>query len=369
MLLTSGQLSMTISSCIVFIFTSLLFLSGYVLQQQTVRNLQAAIHPPPPPGPNVTSSAPEARPFGYPLGSDGYASFQKYLDGLSSSIDWNRAAYVQLVTTHMPVCNAVMIFAELALQKSPARRVLLYPKQWDLEAEGGIEGDQELERTMRLIEVASERHDVIRLPIEPMLEAAEGGEATETAFPISGLLSLTSFNRLLYLRPSGLLIDSSILDTLFTIPHNATFISFSDTSSDLSPLTLINPSKVAFDTAMAFLRSNSGSETSYLHNNTHVLSPPSTPAPIMTRTSSLHQADNLFESSTFLSQAGYIQLRDPNILGPEYDIPRDVFLRSRPDSQEARRAWEELYEMYRMRRMNVCGLDLEPMPAVADASS
>ncbi|KAH6674905.1 hypothetical protein B0J14DRAFT_588396 [Halenospora varia] len=45
MLLTSSQVSVAISSFIVFFFTLALFLSGYVLQQQTVRDLRAAIKP------------------------------------------------------------------------------------------------------------------------------------------------------------------------------------------------------------------------------------------------------------------------------------------------------------------------------------
>ncbi|KAM3066571.1 hypothetical protein ACMFMG_002285 [Clarireedia jacksonii] len=44
-LLTSGQVSVAISSVVVFLFTSALFLSGYVLQQQTVRDLREAIKP------------------------------------------------------------------------------------------------------------------------------------------------------------------------------------------------------------------------------------------------------------------------------------------------------------------------------------
>ena len=187
---------------------------------------------------------------------------------------------------------------------------------------------------------------------------------TDAAFPLSGLLSLTRFDHILYLRPSGLIIDSSILDTLFSIPTNASFTSFADTSSDLSPLTLITPSKPALETAIAALRSDPFSEPSYLHSNTYFLALPSTPAPIVSRTSSLHNASADFESGVFLSQAGYVQLLDEDVKGPEYNIPRDVFLQSRPEPGEARTVWEELYEMYRMRRMDVCGLDLEPMPAV-----
>jgi hypothetical protein len=48
-LLTSSSISVAISSGVVFLFTFLLFLSGYVVQQQTVRSLQAALHPPPQP--------------------------------------------------------------------------------------------------------------------------------------------------------------------------------------------------------------------------------------------------------------------------------------------------------------------------------
>ena len=46
-LLTSSSISVAISSGVVFLFTFLLFLSGYVVQQQTVRSLQVALHPPP----------------------------------------------------------------------------------------------------------------------------------------------------------------------------------------------------------------------------------------------------------------------------------------------------------------------------------
>ncbi|KAI9742748.1 MAG: hypothetical protein M1818_003477 [Claussenomyces sp. TS43310] len=49
MLLTSGQVSVILSTIIIFLLTSALFLSGYVVQQKTVANLRAAIRPPPKP--------------------------------------------------------------------------------------------------------------------------------------------------------------------------------------------------------------------------------------------------------------------------------------------------------------------------------
>ena len=53
-LLTSSSISVAISSGVVCMFTFLLFLSGYVLQQQTVRSLQEALHAPPVPKPIPT---------------------------------------------------------------------------------------------------------------------------------------------------------------------------------------------------------------------------------------------------------------------------------------------------------------------------
>jgi hypothetical protein len=53
-LLTSSTISVAISSSIICMFTFLLFMSGYVMQQQTVRSLQDALHAPPVPRPTPT---------------------------------------------------------------------------------------------------------------------------------------------------------------------------------------------------------------------------------------------------------------------------------------------------------------------------
>ncbi|MCJ1247606.1 hypothetical protein MMC30_004821 [Trapelia coarctata] len=360
MLLTSGQISMTISSCVVFIFTSLLFLSGYVLQQQTVRSLQAALHPPLPPPSNKTLTT-HARPFGHPPGSTGHASYQAYLGASTASINWKTVAYVQLVRSHMHVCNAAMLFADLARQKSPAQRILLYPRSWDLEAETG-KSDQRLETSMRLLRVAAVRYAVVLSPIDPILQT----EDLATAYPLSGLFSLTAFDKIVFLRPSGLVVQAEALDAIFGAETNTSVIAFSDLTDALPPVTLLNPSSDSFDDAMASLRKNPLSEASYLAANTRFLPPPSALTPLTYQTSSLRLAGADFDADEFLAEVGYVQLDDPEILGPEYDIPRNVFLNARPESAETRRAWEDLYERYRMRRMDICGLDLEPMPEVED---
>ncbi|KAL2023528.1 hypothetical protein VTK56DRAFT_2136 [Thermocarpiscus australiensis] len=53
MLLTSAQVSVAVSSGVVFFFTTALFLSGYAIQQRTLRDLRAAIKGPPRPSPKI----------------------------------------------------------------------------------------------------------------------------------------------------------------------------------------------------------------------------------------------------------------------------------------------------------------------------
>jgi len=192
MLLTSGQISMTISSgigtsfclpwlgiltngLIVFIFTTLLFLSGYVLQQQTVRNLQAALKPPPPP-PSQTlslsasaSASAVARVFGDPPCSPGRVAYEEYLTEARPQGGWMKVAYVQVVTEHLHLCNMVMLFAELARQKSKAERVLLYPKVWN-RRDGTDQESLNLytETTRRLLKMASDRYGVVLRTVEPI---------------------------------------------------------------------------------------------------------------------------------------------------------------------------------------------------------
>lgn len=213
---------------------------------------------------------------------------------------------------------------------------------------------------MRLLRVAAVRYQVVLSPIDPILET----EALETAYPLSGLLSLTAFERILYLRPSGLVIDAAALDAVFALRPNASVTAFADPSDALPPVILLTPSSDSFDAAMATLRSGSLSETAHLLATTHFLPPPPLLPPLSAQTSTLRLADPSFDADTFLSEIGYVEVDDPEILGPDYDVPRNVFLQSRPGGLEARRAWEEVYERYRMRRMDVCGLDLEPMPVV-----
>ena len=82
-----------------------------------------------------------------------------------------------------------------------------------------------------------------------------------------------------------------------------------------------------------------------------------------------HEGDSeasiiLFEPSdkvySFLEMTGYVHVSDPDLPGPEYDIPKHKAFTAQPTGAETRVAWERSYEMFRQQRIDVCGLDLEP---------
>lgn len=155
-----------------FLFTSLLFLSGYVLQQQTVRSIQAAIKPPPPPPlPSPDKRREVAKSFG---ASSSHLYFDKFLAANRPKGGWGKVAYAQLVRDHLHVCNAVMLFAELDRQESLARRLILYPKEWHISKSNQGGNSVHTETSLRLLKNAERRYKVELQPVSRMEETQNG---------------------------------------------------------------------------------------------------------------------------------------------------------------------------------------------------
>ncbi|KAL8836056.1 MAG: hypothetical protein Q9170_003069 [Blastenia crenularia] len=350
---------MAISSTIVFIFTSLLFLSGYVLQQQTVRSLQATIKPqpiaPPPPSPVL------AKHFGTP---PGHSFFDKYLATNRPKGGWAKVAYVQLVREHLHVCNALLLFAALEEQESMGQRVILYPKEWDQQVSGQKTIDPQVETSKRLLREAAKRYRVMLQPVDSMIKIGSGG----SIFPLAGLLSLTAYNRLIYLPPSGLVLNTSGLDHLFTLPMTSDFLGISagPVGEATAPsVILLSPSKESFQATLASLDSETYDEETFLSKISLLADLPEDQVHVIATTSSLRSEDDGFLAAEFMDSTSYVQISDPDILGPEYDTSREVLASARPKKPQPRKAWQDLYEKYRQQRMDVCGLDLEPAPKLA----
>lgn len=337
-------------------FTFLLFLSGYVLQQQTVRSLQAIIKPQPivvpPPSPVL------AKHFGTP---PGHSFYDKYLASNRPKGGWAKVAYVQLVKEHLHVCNALMLFAVLDDQESMAQRVIMYPKEWDASTTGAL--DPQIETSRRLLRNAGKRYKVMLQPVEPILKGGE--QSTFPTFPLAGLLSLTAYNRVVHLVPSGLVLDTSGLDHLFTLPMDSDMLGISAGTVDgaASPsVVLLKPSKDAFHSTMESLSAAKYDEGDFLSRMPLLPDLPEDQIHIVAKSSGLRLEDDSFNATAFLDSTSYVHVSDPETLGPEFDAPRESLASAIPKRPEPKRAWQEVYERYREMRMDVCGLDLEPVP-------
>lgn len=73
----------------------------------------------------------------------------------------------------------------------------------------------------------------------------------------------------------------------------------------------------------------------------------------------LRNAVDDFNMTAFEQATTYVRFADPELPGPEYDVPFAERARIRPQNEQAQEAWSRLYERFRQRRMEVCGLDLE----------
>jgi hypothetical protein len=174
MLLTSSQVSVALSSAVIVSFTSLLFLAGYILQQQTLHSLRAAIGPQIPlprhkiGQPTITPVNPRSR-LSRPFGK---LKDQLYLH--EETFDWEKLAHAQLVRGHDDVCHALILFHELYRLRSPVPKLLLFPQVWVKERGVDEPEDLELQTSLRLLRKASRRYRVILVPVGPISKGANG---------------------------------------------------------------------------------------------------------------------------------------------------------------------------------------------------
>lgn len=85
---------------------------------------------------------------------------------------------------------------------------------------------------------------------------------------------------------------------------------------------------------------------------------------LVARTSEMSLEFNEITAADFFKTISYVHLTDPDFPGPEFDIPSKMFVRARPKLPQYRAIWEMVYEIFRERRMSICGLDLEPFPVM-----
>lgn len=303
--------------------------------------------------------------FGRPPGRVGF--YDKFLVKNKPRGGWAKVAYVQLVRRHVEVCGAVMGMREVERGESMAQRIIMYPQEWDRrleEGNGGEEGRRETSR--RLLRKAAKEYRVMLQAIESV-PLAEGSEALteEERYPLTILLSLVHYNRIVVLQPSGLILDSTPLDLLFTLPMETPLLGLSSPEDEsMQPaILLFEPSKETYLEAISSLPEGAYPDTELFQRITITPAPANgeSPMTLLAQTSGLDDVDARFNATEFFDTTAYVRLTDSDLAGPEYDIPRQDYVRAMPAPKQARKAWEGVYDRFRDARMEVCGLDLEPV--------
>ena len=125
-------------------------------------------------------------------------------------------------------------------------------------------------------------------------------------------------------------------------------------------IVLFEPSVKAYQDLTQLSPEVSYSETEFLHNTPMMTDLAEDQVHLVGKTSALRSETDKFYAAEFLEITGFIHIFDEDHPGPEYDVPKKKLSHMQPVNVEARKAWERSYEMYRQRRMDICGLDLEP---------
>lgn len=179
------------------------------------------------------------------------------------------------------------------------------------------------------------------------------------------------FDRLMYLQPSGLIVNSERLDTFFTRPMEleteGVFARHREESQN-PPVILFEPSEEKFNTSMAMIEAGDYNEDEFLRSipSTNAVTPNGIDSVV--ESSAIDLEDDFFNLASFIDQTSYIRISDPGMLGPEFSSPRSRLIRASPEQTEPREVWEAIYERYRQQRMEVCGLDLEPDPELMESN-
>ncbi|RAL12711.1 uncharacterized protein BO97DRAFT_477710 [Aspergillus homomorphus CBS 101889] len=239
-LLTSSTVSVIISSGVICVFTFALFLSGYVLQQQSVRNIQHAIRAPDrPSGPlyrdNVKNNNPEIFantepqiPNQQPIlppqeertQDQEQEQDQPATDPIPpSSPPQGNYAYLQLLSSPNPttICSAILFFQHLATNHTKIQdRLFMYPREWDsipptTTSQSPSEAEQ-ITQALTLLRHASLQYGIWLLPIDTT--AAAGARLTDTKLLRLGQIQFVPYDSVLYLPSPGLVLDTAKLDSV-----------------------------------------------------------------------------------------------------------------------------------------------------------
>ncbi|WEW55995.1 hypothetical protein PRK78_001430 [Emydomyces testavorans] len=229
-LVTSGTISVAISSSIIGLFTFLLFISGYALQQQSVRNIQAAL-----PKYTAPASTPTLlpTPFVKPAGGEEFpfaidkregistspfdtlpnhkqGDQQAPIDGATQTLTPDKRAYLQILSkpSAADICSTLLFSKTIALNSTlDTDRVVIYPESWELNSPTA-----NIAAALRILRASRKQYNIILHAID--MDDPRDRHPSTTRLLKRASAKLRAYERLLYLRAPGVAVDVSTLDQL-----------------------------------------------------------------------------------------------------------------------------------------------------------
>lgn len=215
-LLTSSTVSAIISMGVIALFTILLFFSGYVLQQQSVRNIQNALKPPPDPAPMKEYGAAfqKAQKRGLSGSNLGLGDDQEILRGSQNHhASKGNYAYLQLLSSPdaSDICSAILFFKQLATNGTAIQdRLFMYPQQWDRMSAKKLGKPASV--ALSILRAASIKYGIWLLPIDMTAATSQGYETTDTKLLRLGQIQFMQYDSVLYVQSPGMILDTERLD-------------------------------------------------------------------------------------------------------------------------------------------------------------
>ena len=325
---------------------------------------------------------------------------------LTSKLDWSKYAYSQYATNQHYLCNSLMLFDSLDKLKSPADRMLFYPKTWDTDVSSSKD------RISQLLTMARDEYKVKLRPVEMYTLKRQNKDEEETWDASVNKLHAWNqgeYSRIIHLDSDITLLQS--IDELFFVPLSTgspiamprAYWKLDEPVSQgggphilTSLLVVLEPlareAEALWDQAAGL---DNGTVTSLTpghlfdmeilntrYTNT-ALTLPHRPYALVTgefrrkgphnHTSYLGDADERFDPEAIIREAKVIHFSDWPLPKPWIMWPNSLMRETRPECEvdngmptesgcEARKIWLDLYDDFRRRRKDVCRLLSVPAP-------
>lgn len=319
--------------------------------------------------------------------------------------DWSKYAYSQYATDQHYLCNSLMIFDSLQRLKSPADRLLFYPKTWDTDVSSSKD------RTSQLLVLARDKYNVKLRPVEMYTLKRQSKQAEETWD--ASINKLHAWNQGEYDRIIHIDSDVAVLqniDELFFLPLSKgspvamprAYWKLDEPENEggghklSSLLVVLQPNKKEADvlwemaagedsTSSASLPPNGLFDMELLNSRyiNNALTIPHRPYALVTgefrrigKKNHTQYLGNIYEPwdpEIARAEAKIIHFSDWPLPKPWIMWPNSLLRELRPECEfnsgtpdehgcEGRRVWMELYDDFRRRRKDVCKLLSVPAP-------